>query len=157
MERMRDYRELPSYFQFPDDFEAFPFHIIQNTVTNLRDISAYEPYIKTPLADLSHPFFKHNLQEGNVYYYYNAHETPGMHPYVLMTSKNAHPLLQIGYQYLVEKNRLEAVGPALESYWEKSKQHGTSWKRKGAGTPLMALYHDVERALFYGLYPFTSV
>jgi len=156
MKRMRDYRELPSYFQFTDDFEAFPFHIIQNTVTNLRDISAYEPYLKTPLADLSHPFFKHNLIEGKVYYYYNAHETPRMHPYVLMTSKNAHPLLQIGHQYLVEKNRLEAVGPPLQSYWEKSK-NVAPWKKKGVGNPLMALYHDVERSNYYGLYPFTSV
>lgn len=155
MRRMREYRELPSYFQFPDDFEAFPFHIIQNTVTNLRNVSSYESYLKTPLAYLAYPFFKHNLVEGTVYYYYNPQETPETHPYILMTSKTALPLLQIGQQYVAEKNRLEAVGSPLQSYWEKSKNIAR-WKKHGPGTPLMALYHDAEHSHFYGLYPFTN-
>ena len=156
MQRMRDYRELPSYFQFTEDFTRFPFHIVQNTLTNLTTQTSYESYIKTPLAYLSFPFFKLYLTPQKIYYYYNVQETPEAHPYILIVSQNSSPLLQMGYRYLVEKKGWEAGGKSLESYWEKSNSTG-SWKKHGSGPYLMALFHDVKYSFYYGLFPFTSV
>lgn len=156
MHRMRNFRELPSYFQYTDDFLELPFHIVQNTLTNLRGVSTHKNYLKTPLEVLAYPFFQHALVVGKVYYYYNPYETPGTHPYILMVSKDAHPLLQTGKRYLVENKKLEAVGIPLRTYWKKSSDT-KQWTVEGPGTPLMALFHDTTHSNYYGLYPFTSV
>lgn len=156
MRRMRDFRELPSFFQYTDDFVTVPFHMIQNTVANLQDISSHQTYLKTPLHVLAYPFFKPSLVAGQVYYYYNPYETPEPHPYLLMVAKKKEELLRMGHRYLVEKKDLEPIGPPLQSYWERSSQSSGPWTPKGPRPHLMALFHDVEYSQYYGLYPFTS-
>jgi hypothetical protein len=150
------FRELPSYFEYAEDFQRVPFHMIQNTLTNLTDFSSHSSYLSTPLAYLHYPFFKHDLQTDKVYYYFNASETPLESPYILLVAKEKDPLLKAGQQYLVEHQKLEIKGKkCLENYWfctDKTKK----WVRHGDNPPQMALFHSTESSQYYGLFPFSS-
>ena len=153
---MRQFRELPSYFEFADDFQRIPFHIVQNTVTDLASVSSDHPYIKTPLAYLHYPHFKLGLVQDKVFYYYNPMETPHNHPYILLLSLQPKTLLKAGYHYLEEGRRLEAVGKPLDSYWEASDK-SPKWVRKGTSEPTMAVFHSTQSNMYYGLYPFSPI
>ena len=155
---MHQLRELPSYFEYAGDFRSLPFHLVQNTVSNLRAVSSYSHYLSTPLAELHYPFFKHDLQTTRVYYYFNPSETPSDHPYILLMASNADDLRKAGQQYLVDHKKLEPKGKTmLENYWSKSDTAPKQWTKHGAQpNPLMALYHSSASSRYYGLYSFSS-
>jgi len=158
---MHRLRELPSYFEYAGDFRSLPFHLVQNTVCNLRTHSYDSPYLSTPLAELHYPFFKHNLQRTLVYYYFNPLETPSDHPYLLLVADHPEDLLRAGHHYLVQHKTLEPKGKTLlQTYWTGSDTSKQQWTVHYSGSadspPLMALYHSTASSRYYGLYPFSS-